>query len=105
MLRILRGHGDTGLPSLEIAAQMVVPTPDITRLIDRLEKSGLAERQRDAGDRRVVHVHITAGGRDILRQLDKPIVDLHESQLAGLTINETKQLNRLLEKARTHRKT
>src|SRR5262249_17116597 len=51
VLRILRGVGGEGLPCLEVGAQMVTRMPDITRLVDRLEQAGLAERGRTAPDR------------------------------------------------------
>jgi DNA-binding MarR family transcriptional regulator len=46
VLRILRGAGEEGLPTLEVAARMVEQTPGITRLLDRLEVKGLVRRQR-----------------------------------------------------------
>lgn len=98
-LRILRGHGKP-LPSLDIAEQMITREPDITRLVDRLVKSGLAERHRTDADRRVVLVKITRKGLDLLARLDAPVLEAHRSQLAHLTRRELQELNRLLVKAR-----
>ncbi|MEM9419539.1 MAG: MarR family transcriptional regulator [Planctomycetota bacterium] len=104
VLRILRGaqksEGLPGLPSLEVAERLVTRVPDITRLVDRLIKAGLAERTRDDEDRRVVIVSITPDGLAVLRKLDKPIRQLHEKQLGHLSCKELTELNRLLEKAR-----
>ena len=100
VLRILRGHGGAGLPCQEIVAQMVTQTPDITRLVDRLEAAGLASRARTAADRRVVLVHITKPGLALLARLDKPILDLHRRQMDHLTTAEIATLNRLLVKLR-----
>jgi DNA-binding MarR family transcriptional regulator len=100
VLRILRGAGGAGLPSLEIASRMIGSVPDITRLIDRLEKSALVERARSADDRRVVLVRTTPAGLKLLGRLDKPVLDLHQQQLGHLSRTELSQLNRLLLKAR-----
>ena len=100
VLRILRGVGAEGLPCLEIAARMIGTVPDITRLIDRLEKAGYIERTRSDEDRRVVQVQITAVGLKLLARLDKPVVELHQQQLGHLNRKELSQLNELLLKAR-----
>jgi len=100
VLRILRGAGADGLPCQEIAGQMVTRTPDVTRLVDRLEGGGFAERSRTPEDRRVVLVRITRAGRDLLARLDQPVLDLHKRLLGHLTRAELAELNRLLLKAR-----
>ncbi len=100
ILRILRGHGADGLPSLEIASQMIACVPDITRLLDRLEKSGCVVRERSSEDRRVVRAKITSQGKKFLSELDKPI---HETELASLghmTRKELTELSKLMTKAR-----
>jgi DNA-binding MarR family transcriptional regulator len=96
VLRILRGQRGSGLPCQEIVAQMVTQTPDITRLVDRLEAAGLAIRARTAADRRVVLVHITQQGLALLARLDAPVLDLHRHQMNHLTPAEIAELNRLL---------
>jgi len=73
VLRILRGAGADGLPTLEIADRMIEQTPGITRLIDRLENKRLVERQRKADDRRCVYCRITAAGLTLLADLDEPV--------------------------------
>lgn len=100
VLRILRGHRGAGLPCQEIVAQMVTQTPDITRLVDRLEAAGLATRARTAADRRVVLVHITEQGMVLLKRLDIPVLDLHRRQMHHLTPAEIAELNRVLVKVR-----
>jgi DNA-binding MarR family transcriptional regulator len=100
VLRILRGHGGEGLPCQEIAAQMITRMPDITRLVDRLEKAGLVERGRTHEDRRVVLVSITQAGLEKLAVLDAPVLDLHRQLLGHMTRGELTELNRLLVKAR-----
>jgi DNA-binding MarR family transcriptional regulator len=100
VLRILRGHGGDGVPSSTIAGQMVTRTPDITRLVDRLEEVGLVQRRRTPEDRRLVLVRITAAGLELLARLDQPVLDLHHRLFGHLTPEELSQLNALLVKAR-----
>jgi DNA-binding MarR family transcriptional regulator len=100
VLRILRGAGAPGLPTLEIAERMVERTPGVTRLIDRLETKGLVARERPAADRRVVLCRITKAGLALLARLDEPVARLDEQACANLTQAETRALVRLLDKLR-----
>lgn len=99
-LRILRGRGGPGVPSQQIAGDMVTRQPDITRLIDRLEADGFVERDRDPDDRRRVIVRLTGAGRAKVDALDAPLRDLHRRQFAGLSGDDLHELNRLLVAAR-----
>lgn len=100
VLRILRGAGKTGLPCLEVAGRMVTRVPDITRLIDRMVRGGLVERERSTADRRVVNVRVTAKGRRVADELEDPIDARHRDQLGHLRPEELRRLNDLLERAR-----
>ncbi|WP_152049595.1 MarR family winged helix-turn-helix transcriptional regulator [Tautonia marina] len=100
ILRILRGEGGEGLPSLEIAGRMITSVPDITRLVDRLEAAGLVVRDRSERDRRVVRVRVTPEGLARLGQLDEPVLELHRRLLGHLDPEELQTLNTLLTKAR-----
>ena len=84
-LRILRGSGDEGLGCSEIADRMLNRDPDITRLLDRLVKSGLARRGRDKRDRRIITAKITDGGLSLLEQLDGPLEELNQKITAHLS--------------------
>ncbi|MFM9997203.1 MAG: MarR family winged helix-turn-helix transcriptional regulator [Phycisphaerales bacterium] len=104
-LRILRGatlgESPPGQRSCrEIGAHLVARVPDVTRLVDRLVRMGLAERDRCEKDRRVVYVRITRKGLDLLARLDRPILEMHRAQLGHLTRAELAELSRLLVKAR-----
>src|SRR5947199_10599404 len=70
VLRILRGVGPRGLPTLTIAERMIERTPGITRMIDRLEAKGLVARETRPDDRRYVHCRITEEGLKLLRLID-----------------------------------
>ncbi|MEO8193274.1 MAG: MarR family transcriptional regulator [Gemmatimonadales bacterium] len=100
ILRILRGAGEKGLPSSEVGERLVTRDPDVTRLLDRLEKRGFASRDRSSSDRRVVTARITKKGIELVNRLDSPVYDLHVSQLAHMKKKEMRALIDLLEKAR-----
>jgi DNA-binding MarR family transcriptional regulator len=95
-LRILRGGGSTGLTCGGVLDRLVTRDPDITRLLDRLEKLGLVTRTRDSEDRRVVISRITPAGLGLLEALDTPVNELHRSQLAALGPDGLQQLTQLL---------
>src|SRR5438874_1308952 len=83
VLRILRGAPD-GLPCGEIANRMITRDPDVTRLLDRLEKRGLISRCRESKDRRMVTARITTEGSKLLTRLDEPVREAHRKQLGHL---------------------
>ena len=100
VLRILRGAGRQGLTCGETAERMVTHDPDITRLLDRLEKRELIIRARDALDRRVVTTRITADGLRLLAGLDKPLAELHRCLFGHVSRQDLKKLSSLLERVR-----
>lgn len=99
VLRILRGEPD-GLPCGEIGCRMLTRDPDITRLLDRLEKRGLVARSRETCDRRMVVARITRSGLDALERLDEPVRAAHRQNLGHLGRERLRELNRLLLAAR-----
>ena len=62
VLRILRGVHPAGHPRCEIARRMIDRAPDVTRLIDRLERNGLVERGSDPDDARRSVTRLTRFG-------------------------------------------
>jgi len=101
VLRILRGSPH-GLPCGEIASRMITRDPDVTRLLDRMEKRGLISRVRDTKDRRTVIGKITAQGLKLLARLDEPIQEAHRKQLGHLGRNRLWALTELLAAARAN---
>lgn len=99
-LRILRGAGEAGLACGEIADRMVTRDPDITRLLDRLDKQGLISRIREKQDRRVVTARIIASGLELLKKLDGPVSQLHRTQLGHMDPKQQETCIHLLELAR-----
>jgi DNA-binding MarR family transcriptional regulator len=99
VLRILRGSKE-GLPCGEIAKRLITRDPDITRLLDRLEKRGLISRSREAKDRRTVLTRITPEGLHVLATLDEPMQEMHRKQLGHLGRESLRKLATLLREAR-----
>jgi DNA-binding MarR family transcriptional regulator len=99
VMRILRGSPD-GLPCSEIAKRLINRDPDVTRLLDRMEKRGLISRQRATTDRRVVVTKITPEGLAALGALDEPVRNAHRATLGHLGAKRLQLLVELLETAR-----
>lgn len=100
-LRILRGAGAEGLPCSEVGERMITHDPDITRLLDRLQKRGLVERSRGKHDRRVVCGKITAAGLKLLREMDAPVEKHGREMLRHVGQEKLQQLIQLLELVRS----
>ena len=100
VLRILRGAGKDGASCKEIGSRMVTRDPDITRLMDRLEKRGLLSRDRAKEDRRVVTHRLTAAGLDLVNRLDAPVEEAHENAMKHMSKAKLRELIGLLEELR-----
>ncbi len=100
VLRILRGAGSEGLPTLDIASRMVEQSPGITRLMDRLEAKKLVRRERCPEDRRQVLCHIAPAGLALLGALEEPLTGADESFLGALTARDIERLIRILDAVR-----
>ncbi len=103
-LRILRGAGDEGRACSEIAERMINRDPDITRLVDRLERRGLAVRSREGQDRRVITTRITPAGLKLLQILDGPVEEFNRKMLGALGEQRLQTLIHLLEVIREQAK-
>jgi DNA-binding MarR family transcriptional regulator len=97
VLRILRGSHPATLACSDIADRMIERDPDITRLIDRLEKRGLVKRVRSRRDRRVVDVGITDQGLALVRGLDSEVQRMPKALLGHLGPEKLRRLGSLLE--------
>ncbi|MEP6493983.1 MAG: MarR family transcriptional regulator [bacterium] len=101
VLRILRGAGADGLPTLVIRDRMIHAAPGITRLLDKLEKAGLARRERTSTDRRQVFCYITDEGRTVVEALEEEMREADEIAVGSLSELEQTQLLKLLEGVRS----
>jgi DNA-binding MarR family transcriptional regulator len=99
VLRILRGAPE-GLPCGEVASRMITRDPDVTRLLDRLEKRQLISRHRETKDRRTVMARISPDGLKLLARLDEPVQAAHHKQLGHLGRERLRTLADLLRVSR-----
>jgi DNA-binding MarR family transcriptional regulator len=102
VLRILRGAGRDGIPTLVVAERMLERTPGVTRLIDRMERKGWVERSRCTEDRRRVWCKITSSGLALLDRLEAPVQETDEVFHDVLSGQELAALVSCLDKIRAH---
>ena len=100
VLRILRGAAGKGVCCGEIGERMITRDPDVTRLIDRLEKRNLLTRSRSKEDRRFVSIHLTPEGLELVDQLDEPLEKWNRKLMRNISSGEMKVLIELLEQLR-----
>jgi len=84
ILRILESAGMSGRSCGDISEELIAEVPDMTRLLDRLERLGYVARARSSVDRRMVTVTITERGRAALAQLEDVVEDCHSKQFTAL---------------------
>jgi DNA-binding MarR family transcriptional regulator len=101
VLRILRGAGERGMPTLVIRDRMIHEAPGITRLLDRLEQAGLARRERQSADRRQVLCYITPAGATLLADLDAEVAAADDAAVCMLDPEEQRLLTTLLDSVRS----
>ena len=101
VLRILRGSHPDRLTCSDIGERLLDRTPDVTRLLNRLERNDLVERRRAEHDRRVVEVSVTEKGLALLRRMEEDIEAAQQRLTKHLTPEEHRQLSELLERLRT----
>lgn len=102
VLRIVRGAGPDGLPTLAIGERMIERTPGVTRLIDRMERKGWVERSRCTEDRRRVWCKITESGLQLLDRLQPAVNDSDDIFMEVLGDDELRTLIDCLDRMRAH---
>jgi DNA-binding MarR family transcriptional regulator len=100
VLRILRGEGKP-MPCLEVAERMIQVAPAITRVVDQLLKLKLITKTQSTSDRRVFEIELTSPAVNLLKKMDRPVLDLHASLLKGVDKNGLRNLIRTLEVIRS----
>lgn len=91
---------EDGLRSGELAARLGVEPPTATKMLGRLEGSGLVERRRDRDDARCGRVFLTEEGRSLEGPLARVWEENEEKLLAGIGEEERRELHRLLGRVR-----
>jgi len=99
-LRIIRGAGTGGIPTLSIRERMIEEGTTITRLLDKLEEATLIRRERTLPDRRQVLCFATDGGRKLLDSLDPLVNAADEEAVASLSQSELERFIDLLDAVR-----
>lgn len=84
-LRVIRGAGAAGIPTLAIRGRMIAEGTTITRLLDKLERAGLIRRERSYPDRRLVICHATPQGKRLLEQVNPRVDEADEAVVASLS--------------------
>jgi len=100
VLRILRGGGDEGVPTLQISERMIEQAPGVTRLLDRLEAKELIRRQRCEKDRRQHLCWLEPKGQALLEAIDARTSRAHEDSLKGLRQKDRAAFIRMLDAIR-----
>jgi DNA-binding MarR family transcriptional regulator len=90
---------DAGMPMGAVADGLLNRASDTTRLVDRLERAGLAERLPNPADRRSVLVRATPAGRGVFASVTPVLQGFHRRQWSNLSADELDTLERLLTKA------
>lgn len=98
-LRIMRGEGKP-MPCLEVADRMIQVAPAITRVIDQLVDRGWIKKTQSESDRRVFLVEISTKGKSLLRKIDGPIEQVHQSLLGHVPDKDLKALVQTLQTIR-----
>lgn len=95
VLRILRGAHPGGHPRCEVARRMIHPSPDVTRMLDRLARQGLVGRRRDPEDGRLSVATVTNAGLTLLARIDPELEAWQATATAPLSQAQLRQLARL----------
>ena len=88
-----------GVIQQQLSADMGIDPSAMVKLIDELERAGLAERQRRPGDSRAWEVSITPKGRRTLERARRLVVQVEDEVLGGLNAADRRQLLMLLRRA------
>lgn len=96
VLRIVQGAGPSGQSQFAIADRLVAPTPDVPRLLRRMEIMGLVKRTQDRNDKRVLNVRLTPRGTELLRQMESFVKKVDVAFFPNLTKAQLKTINSLL---------
>ena len=96
LLQVIKRHGKSGAGCSELGRHLAAPSPDVTRMLDRLDGAGLVARKRDEKDRRLVHAEITEKGEVLLARADPVVKQAELSVFDGVADSEREQLATLL---------
>lgn len=84
----------------ELSSELMVSNGNVTGVIDRLEKSGLVERNRAQHDRRILYIQLTKEGRSSFSQMAKHHKQWLAELFGDISEKEMSRLQSLLLKVR-----
>jgi len=82
----------------ELAEYLGLAVNSVTDVVDALEKKGLARRQRDDADRRIVRIELTTVGQNAARAITAGFLEMYRTYLGALTVAEQETLLALYRK-------
>jgi MarR family transcriptional regulator, organic hydroperoxide resistance regulator len=91
-----------GLTPGELAKRIGVETPTVTRAVQRMEAAGLAKREPDLEDARLVRVRLTERGRELENVVPEVMRRVWDGALEGFSKEEKAQFQSLMERARAN---
>ena len=91
-----------GLTQKELAEQLCIEAPTLTRMLQRMQRCELIERHPDPEDRRVSRVYLTKRSSEMKPTVEQGWESLEERVLAGISPEERLLLHRLLTKMLTN---
>jgi DNA-binding MarR family transcriptional regulator len=97
VLRILKGAHPDGHPRCEIIQRLVEKAPDVTRLVDRLEAQGLAERDRSKDDGRLSITRITSKGLELVADVEPSLREVERHFVERVSRKDCRELSRICE--------
>ncbi len=100
ILRILKGQHPEGVSIIDIKRRMVDKMSNVGRLVEKLQQKGYVERVDGRNDRRVIFVHLTDAGLNLLAMIADNF-HLMLGHFDNITVEEAAELVRILEKMRT----
>lgn len=93
-----RLSAEDGLAQKELADEMFLTPPTVSRMLKTMEQSGVIERRPDAGDQRVTRVYLTANGRQLAEQLREVTARYVVETFGSLADEDLRELARLLDR-------
>ncbi len=96
VIKLLDTFGDLSLSSL--SERIRAQNSTVTGIIDRMEREGLAVRERSTSDRRVVYIRLTTKGRQLAKDIQVEPMEILRMVLSTLSRDDTRDLMRILSK-------